>query len=279
MLRSGVSLLAHFDDEPDDKSEAALLKKAVSLTARMPMIVAVFDRLRKGMKPVPHQAGLGTAERFLYQLKGERPSPDACRAMDMALVLHAEHGFNASTFAARVAASTRSDMYSAITSAVGTLKGALHGGANQRVIAMLEDIGELDKVEGWIRDRLAKKERIFGFGHRIYKTSDPRALFLRDMSRELGRVYGQTKWYELSVRIEEVVKAEKGIDANVDFYSAGVYHTIGIPSDLFTPIFAIARIAGWTAHVMEQVKNNRLIRPLARYIGPTNQKFIPIDER
>lgn len=279
MLRTGVSMLAHFDHSSEDRSEKALRKIAISLTARMPMLVASFDRLRRGKEPVPYQKGLGAAERFLYQLKGELPGAEACKAMDMALVLHAEHGFNASTFAARVTVSTLSDMYSAISSAVGTLKGPLHGGANERVIAMLEQIGTVDQVEDWIGSQLSAKKRIYGFGHRVYKTMDPRALFLKKMSQQLAQNYGQTQWYDMSERIEGVVKAKKGIDANVDFYSASVYHTIGIPSDLFTPIFAIARIAGWTAHVMEQLRNNRLIRPRAHYVGPTDQKFIPIEDR
>ncbi len=278
-LRSGVSLLAHFDHDPNDNSDAGLREKAVRLTARIPMLVAAFDRLRNGKEPVPYEPGLGIAERFLYQLKGERPMPEAARAIDMALVLHAEHGFNASTFAARVTISTLSDIYSAVTSAIGTLKGPLHGGANERVIAMLKTIGEPERVESWVRSQLADKQRIFGFGHRVYKTMDPRAVFLGRMSEQLGEVSGQSKWYEMSKKVEAVVKEQKDIDPNVDFYSATVYHTIGVPIDLFTPIFAISRISGWTAHIMEQMRNNRLIRPLARYVGSRDREFVPVDER
>ena len=279
VLRSAVSLLGTLSDNVMDNSPALLRQRAVMLTAQLPLMVAGFHRLRSGGEPVQVEAGMGLAERFLYHLKGERPIPEAIRAMDVALILHAEHGFNASTFAARVTISTLSDMFSAITSAIGTLKGPLHGGANERVIAMLQEISEVDQAQKWIHQHLQAKQRIFGFGHRVYKTVDPRARVLKKMSQELCQAVGQPKWYEISTRIEEIVKEEKGIDANVDFYSASVYHALGIPVDLFTPIFAVARISGWTAHVMEQLQNNRLIRPLAKYVGPRDQKFVPIDKR
>lgn len=279
LLRSGVSLLAHYDEEAADNSEEALRRKAIRLTARLPLLLTHYHRLRSGADIVPREKGMGLAERFLYQLKGERPTPEAVKAMDVALTLHADHGFNASTFAARVTISTLSDIYSAITSAIGTLKGPLHGGANEQVIHMLEEIKDFDRAESWIHERLAAKERIFGFGHRVYKTTDPRATVLKKMSHDLGEALGQAQWYQLSEKIEQVVKSEKGIDPNVDFYSASVYYTLGIPVDLFTPIFAISRISGWTAHVIEQLRNNRLIRPLANYVGPQMRQVIPIEQR
>lgn len=279
VLRSAVSVLGALAPDVMDNTEAALRERAIRLTAQLPLIVANFHRIRSGAEPVPVEAGMGLAESFLYHLKGERPIAQAVKAMDVALILHAEHSFNASTFAARITVSTLSDIYSAITTAIGTLKGPLHGGANERVLAMLKEIGGTDKVDDWIRSHLEAKERIFGFGHRVYKTLDPRATVLKKMSEQLCDAVGQQHWYEMSNRIEKVVKAEKGIDANVDFYSASVYHALGIPTDLFTPIFAIARISGWTAHVMEQLRHNRLIRPIARYVGPQDQHVIPIDQR
>ncbi len=278
-LRSAVSLLSHYDHRPNDHSDAGLREKAIQLTARIPMIVATYDRLRRGLEPVPHQLGMSLAERFLYQLKGEPAMQEAVDALDMSLVLHAEHGFNASTFSARVTIATLSDIYSAVTAAIGTLKGPLHGGANEKVLAMLQAIGKPERVSSWIQAQLADKQRIFGFGHRVYKTMDPRASFLKRMAERLGEASGQSEWYEMSTQIEEVVKNEKDIDPNVDFYSASVYHIIGIPVDLFTPIFAIARISGWTAHILEQMRNNRLIRPLGRYVGARDLKFVPIGER
>jgi citrate synthase len=212
-------------------------------------------------------------------LTGERPRPEAERAMDVALILHADHEFNASTFAARVAASTLADVHGAITAALATLKGPLHGGANEGVMKMLEEIGRPERAEGWIREALAAKKKIMGFGHAVYRTEDPRATHLRLMSRQLGEVQGDGRWYELSERIEALVRAQKGLNANVDFYSASVYHSLAIPTDLFTPVFAVSRVAGWTAHVLEQLGNNRLIRPESEYTGPRDVEYVPMDQR
>jgi len=226
---------------------------------------------------------LGHAANFLYMLKGERPNAVEVRAFDVALVLHADHELNASTFAARVAAATLTDMYSAIVAAIGTLKGPLHGGANADVMRLLLDIGENasgERVDEVIRGRLARKEKIAGFGHRVYRTEDPRATHLRQMSRDLGKRSGHTSWFDMSQRIEALVKAEKALNPNVDFYSASTYYSLGIPIDLFTPIFAVSRISGWTAHVLEQYSNNRLIRPRADYAGPEYpQRVVPLDRR
>jgi citrate synthase len=235
--------------------------------------------MRKGLEPVAPKSGLGFAANFLYMLTGEEPDRVAVEAFDKALILHADHELNASTFASRVTTATLSDMYSAITTAIGTLKGPLHGGANERVMAMLEEIGSLDRVESYIKEKLDNKEKIMGFGHRVYKNGDPRAKHLREMSRQLAELTGEKKWYEMSTLIERLVDREKGLKPNVDFYSASVYTYLGIPRDLFTPIFAMSRVTGWTAHVMEQYANNRLIRPRAEYTGPSNRKYIPIDQR
>jgi citrate synthase len=212
-------------------------------------------------------------------LTGDRPRPEAERAMDVALILHADHEFNASTFAARVAASTLSDVHGAITAALATLKGPLHGGANEAVMKMLEEIGRPERAEAWIREALAAKKKIMGFGHAVYRTEDPRATHLRRMSRQLGEVQGDGRWYELSERIEALVRAQKGLNANVDFYSASVYHSLGIPTDLFTPVFAVSRVTGWTAHVLEQLGNNRLIRPESEYTGPRDVAYVSMDQR
>jgi citrate synthase len=235
--------------------------------------------VRNGLDPVEPRQDLSLAGNFLYTLKGEEPDEIATRTMDVAFVLHADHELNASTFAARVTAATLSDMYSAIVSAIGTLKGPLHGGANEGVIKNLLEIGSVENVEPWVKNAFANKQKIMGFGHRVYRTTDPRATHLSEMSRQLGQRTGETKWYDMSKRMEEVVKREKGLNANVDFYSASTYYALGIPTDLFTPIFACSRISGWTAHVLEQYENNRLIRPRAEYVGPRGLKYVPIDER
>jgi citrate synthase len=280
MLRTVVSLLGMYDPDAENvTSREANLRIATRLTAQIATIVATFHRLRSGQEPIPPDPNLSHAANFLYMLNGQRPSPTAERIFDMSLVLHADHEFNASTFAARVTASTLSDMYSAMTTALGTLKGPLHGGANEGVMEMLLKIGDADNVESYIRGALARKERIPGFGHRVYKTWDPRALCLRGISEELARSVGDMKWYEMSRRAEQIVMAEKGLYPNVDFYSASVYYYLGIPVDLFTPIFAVSRVAGWTAHILEQQADNRLIRPRARYVGPASQPYIPIAER
>src|SRR5439155_19874020 len=223
---------------------------------------------------------LGHATNFLYMLTGQRPNELATRAFDVALVLHADHELNASTFAARVAAATLTDIHSTIVAAIGTLKGPLHGGANADVMRLLFEIGEIEKAEDVVRAKLAKKEKIPGFGHRVYHTEDPRATHLRQLSRDLGQRAGQPQWYEMSQRIEALVKAEKKLNPNVDFYSASTYHALGIPIELFTPIFAVSRISGWTAHVLEQYANNRLIRPRADYVGPAYpQRYVPLEQR
>jgi 2-methylcitrate synthase len=279
MLRTVVSALSLYDPDGDDNSLEANARKAIRLTAKFPIIVTTFQRVRNGLDPVHPQKELSLAGNFLYTLNGEEPDEVATRTMDVAFVLHADHELNASTFAARVTAATLSDMYSAIVSAIGTLKGPLHGGANEGVIKNLLEIGSVDAVEGWVKDAFAQKKKIMGFGHRVYRTVDPRATHLVEMSRKLGERTGETKWYEMSRKMEEVVTREKHLNANVDFYSASTYYALGIPTDLFTPIFACSRISGWTAHVLEQFRNNRLIRPRAEYVGPRGLKYVPIEER
>jgi citrate synthase len=279
MLRTVVSALGLYDPDSADNSLEANERKAIRLTAKFPIIVTTFQRVRNGLEPVHPHPELSLAGNFLYTLNGEEPDDIATRTMDVAFVLHADHELNASTFAARVTAATMSDMYSAITSAIGTLKGPLHGGANEGVIKNLLEIGSVDAVEAWVKDAFAHKKKIMGFGHRVYRTVDPRATHLVEMSRQLGERTGETKWYEMSRKMEEVVNREKNLNANVDFYSASTYYALGIPTDLFTPIFACSRISGWTAHVLEQFRNNRLIRPRAEYVGPRGLKYVPIEER
>ena len=279
MLRTVVSALGIADPDGADNSIEANERKAVRLTAKFPIIVTTFQRVRNGQQPVHPRSDLSIAGNFLYTLTGEAADEIATRTMDVAFILHADHELNASTFAARVTAATLSDMYSAIVSAIGTLKGPLHGGANEGVIKNLLEIGSVDAVEAWVKDAFAKKKKIMGFGHRVYRTVDPRATHLVEMSRKLGERTGETKWYEMSRKMEEVVGREKHLNANVDFYSASTYYALGIPTDLFTPIFACSRISGWTAHVLEQYRNNRLIRPRAEYIGPRGLKYVPIEER
>ncbi len=278
-LRSAVSSLAIYDPEAQDMSKEANYNKAIRLQAQLPTIVAAFARLRDGKEPIAPKAGLSVSANFLYMLTGEEPSAVAIEALDKALVLHADHELNASTFASRVTVATLSDMYSGVTSAIGTLKGPLHGGANEAVMAMLEDIGGMANVESYINNKLANKEKIMGFGHRVYKNGDPRAKHLQKMSHELGKLTGNMEWYEMSVKIEELVTGQKGLKPNVDFYSASVYTCLEIPRDLFTPIFAISRVSGWTAHILEQYENNRLIRPRAEYTGPVNQSYVPVEQR
>ena len=281
VLRTAVSALSFYD--PDDKNDdhEANIRKAIRLTSQIAMIVAAYDRIRKGKDVVTPDRSLSHAANFLLLLNGEKPSKTAERALDIALILHADHELNASTFAARVTAATLSDMHSSITSAIGALKGPLHGGANEAVFHLLEEVDRTksDPVE-YVRNMLAQKKKISGFGHRVYHTEDPRATHLRKMSHDLGISSGEPKWYEMSHRIEEFVKAEKKLNANVDFYSASTYHVLGIDVDLFTPIFAVSRISGWTAHVIEQLDNNRLIRPRADYVGPAYpQHWVPVDKR
>jgi citrate synthase len=282
-LRTLASALPLFSVESEDVSPEASYRSAVRLTAQLSSVVAAYGRVSSGQNPVEPDPALGHAANFLLMLNGERPSAVAARAFDVALTLHADHELNASTFAARVTAATLSDLHSAVVAGIGALKGPLHGGANVAVMKMLMEIGEDaddEKVDQFIREMLARKVKVPGFGHRVYRTEDPRATHLRRMSREVGERTGRTRWFELSQRIESLMKDEKQIDANVDFYSASTYALLGIPMDLFTPIFAVSRVAGWTAHVLEQYSNNRLIRPRAEYIGPPyTQSFIPLSDR
>ncbi|HET9362321.1 MAG TPA: citrate synthase [Vicinamibacterales bacterium] len=282
-LRTITSALAHYDPEAADASPQAQYRKAVRLTAQVGSIVATWGRLQAGGGPISPDPAMGHAANFLYMLSGQRPNSTAIRAFDVALVLHADHELNASTFAARVAAATLSDIYSAVVAGIGTLKGPLHGGANADVMRMLLELGQTataDRVDEVIRGKLARKEKIPGFGHRVYRTEDPRATHLRQMSHDLGKRSGNTAWFDMSQRIETLVKAEKKLNPNVDFYSATTYYTLGIPIDLYTPIFAVSRMSGWTAHILEQYTNNRLIRPRADYTGPSYpQRFVPLDER
>jgi citrate synthase len=281
MLRTIVSELSYYDPEYDKNDHDANINKAIRLTSQISMIVADYDRIRKGKPVVEPDRALSHAANFLLMLNGIAPSKTAESALDIALILHADHELNASTFAARVTAATLSDMHSAITSAIGTLKGPLHGGANEAVFRILKEIDDngADPVE-YVKKMLAQKKKIPGFGHRVYHTEDPRATHLRQMSRDLGHSSGNPKWFEYSQRIEDFVKGDKHLNANVDFYSASTYHTLGIDVDLFTPIFAVSRVGGWTAHVIEQLDDNRLIRPRADYIGPTYpQKYVPLEKR
>lgn len=279
VLRTAVSALGLWDPEATDNSPEANLRKSIRLTARFPTLVATANHLRSGREPVAPRPELGIAGSFLYMLNGAAPTEVATRTFNVALVLHADHEFNASTFAARVTIATLSDMYSAITSAIGTLAGPLHGGANEAVFHMLEEIPSVADVEPYIRGKLERKEKVMGIGHAVYKTTDPRARHLKQMAHALTEESGNTRLFQLSTKIEEVMLREKGLHANVDFYSASVYHVLGIPVDLFTPVFAISRIAGWTAHVMEQLADNRLIRPRAEYVGPVDRHYVPIDQR
>ncbi len=281
VLRTAVSLLGIADPEDNDNSHDSNVRKCIRLTSQISMIVAGFDRLRRRLPLIEADRTLSHAGNFLWMLTGEKPIAEATAAFDVALVLHADHELNASTFAARVIAATLSDVHSAMTGAIGALKGPLHGGANEAVAKLLDQIekANADPVEH-VRGMLARKEKISGFGHRVYKTEDPRATHLRRMSEELGRAAGNLKWFTMSRAIEEFIKGEKKLNANVDFYSASTYTTLGITPDLFTPIFAVSRIAGWAAHVIEQHDNNRLIRPRAEYTGPAYPApYVPLAER
>ena len=280
VLRSAISMLSMYDSEAEDMSAEANLRKAIRLTAQTATIVTAFHRIRSGQEPVAPRADLSHAANFAYMLNGTPPNDTMARALDVSLILHADHEWNASTFAGRVTAATLSDIYSATTSAIGALKGPLHGGANEAVMRMLLDIGDVSKVDAYIRNMFAAKKKVPGFGHRVYHTEDPRATHLRRMSKEACERAGQAKWYEMSKRIEELVKSEKKLNANVDFYSASTYYVSGMPIDLFTPFFAVSRMSGWTAHFLEQYSNNRLIRPRAEYVGPSpDLKWVPLNQR
>ncbi len=281
VLRTAVSALSFYDADEKDNAHDANVRKAYNLTAQMAMLVAVYDRIRKRKEIVPPDRTLSHAGNFLWMLNGEKPTETATRTLDIALILHADHELNASTFAARVIAATLSDIHSAITGAIGALKGPLHGGANEGVMRLLLTIDKegADPVE-YVKNLLAARQKISGFGHRVYKTEDPRATHLRKMSEQLGRDAGNPRWYEMSRAIELYINKEKKLNANVDFYSASTYATLGIDIDLYTPIFAVSRIAGWAAHVIEQLDDNRLIRPRAEYIGPAYPTpWVPVTER
>ncbi len=279
VLRTIVSLLGCYDTTAEDVSMDYQRRKALRLVAQIGVVTAYFHRYRQDKELVHPDPQLGEAANFLWMINGEKPSVDMEKTLDVCYVLHADHGMNASTFSARVTIATLSDMYSAITTAIGTLKGPLHGGANEGVIKMLQEIGSLDKVDAYIEDAMAQKKKIMGIGHRVYKVLDPRAPHLKKMAQKLCSQLGEKKWIQMSERIAQLMKEKKGLEANVDFYSATVYYSLGIPTDLFTPIFAIARTSGWTAQVLEQLADNRLIRPQSEYTGPVGLKFTPVEER
>jgi citrate synthase len=277
-LRTAVSAAAALDPD-DDQSDEANLRKAYRLMAKTPQIIATYQRLRTGGDAIEPRDDLGVAANFLYALTGKQPDPQVARDFDVVLVLYADHTLNASTFAGRVAAATLADMYAAATAAVATLQGPLHGGAIEGVREMLEDIGTPDRAPDWVRARLAERRKIMGFGHRVYKTWDPRATVLREIAERLGRQFGETRWYDTSVRVQETVMAEKTLYPNVDFYTASVYSALQLPPDLYTPLFAAARMAGWTAHIREQYADNRLIRPDSEYVGPEPRPWKPLEAR
>lgn len=279
VLRSSISLLSLWDPDQGDNSPEAIHRQAIRLVARVPALVAAWHRIRNSwdvLSPLPNKS---VSANFFYLLFGEEAQARFVEVFDTALLLHADHTMNASTFAARVTTSTLSDLYSSITTAVGTLKGPLHGGANEQVMYMLEKIGGVNKVDAWLKGVLERKEKIMGFGHRVYKNGDPRAKILQKMSEEICGAVGKLHLYEMSVRLHEKLEKEKGLLPNVDFYSASLYHSLGIPIDLFTPVFAASRISGWLAQIMEQRKNNRLIRPLSTYVGEKDRKWVPVEER
>src|SRR5258707_10443173 len=278
-LRTVVSALAMFDQESRDLSREASIRVATRLTARFPTTVAALERARNGLDPVAPNPKLDIATNFLYMLKGEMPDEFDAHVMDVALILQADHELNASTLQARVGAGTLADMYSCVTAALGALSGPLHGGANTAVMKTLLEIGSVEGVESYVKNALANKKKIMGFGHAVYRTEDPRATHLRRFSKEMGERKGETKWYEMTAKVEEVMKREKGLLPNVDAYSASTYYMMGIPLDLYTPIFAISRISGWTAPILEQYADNKLIRPRAEYVGPRGVPYVPIDER
>jgi citrate synthase len=279
LLRTGVSALAHFDPDVADMSPEANVRKSVRLVAQTTTLVAAIGRLHRGLEPVAPDPSCTVAGDFLRMWSGEAPDPLSEKVFDVCLILHADHGMNASTFTARVIASTLSDMHSAVVGAIGALKGPLHGGANAAVMEMLEEIGSVDRADDWVRHALNEKQRVMGFGHRVYKVYDPRATVLKKFSKDLGERAGETKWYEMSEKVEKVVLEVKGLNPNVDFYSASTYHVLGLERFIFTPIFALSRMAGWTAHVLEQYDGNRLMRPESEYIGPPSAEYIPVEQR
>jgi citrate (Si)-synthase len=279
VLRSTVSLLGVYNVDAEERSMEAIYQQSIELMAKLPTIITTFARLRTGKMPLKPREDLGFAANFLYMLNGVEPSEIEIEAMNKALILHADHELNASTFAARVCASTLTDIYSCVTTAIGALKGPLHGGANERVFDMLKEIREFGDVNAYLQEKLDSKEKIMGFGHRVYKKQDPREIFLRDMAKKLTEGTENEEFFNMSQEIEEFMKEKKGLIPNVDFYSATVYHTLGIDSDIFTLIFAMSRVAGWIAHIQEQQKNNKLIRPRSQYIGQENMTYIPLEKR
>jgi 2-methylcitrate synthase/citrate synthase II len=279
VLRSGCSLLAHWDAETGSNAHDANVRKATRLLAQLPVVVAARHRLLQGKEPVPADKSLDFSANLLWMLKGEKPTDRQVKAMDVSLILYAEHEFNASTFAARCVVSTLSDLHSAITAAIGTLKGPLHGGANERAMEVLLEVGESSKAEKWIRDALAQKKRIMGFGHRVYRDGDPRAVYLKKLTAEVAQETGHTDMEQMAETIEQIVRAEKSLPPNVDWPCARLYHYLGLPVDLYTPLFVVARVVGWSAHVTEQLDNNRLIRPRAIYKGPAVRKYAAISSR
>jgi citrate synthase len=279
VLRTGVSALSAFDPDADDNSREATVRKALRVTAQMPTLVAAWERLRRGKAPVAPNPKLNLAANFLYMIHGKTPTPLAAKTFDVALILHADHEFNASTFAARVTAATLSDMHSAVVSGIGALKGPLHGGANEQVMRVVEQIKTPERAEAWIRKALADKARIMGFGHRVYRVEDPRAKHLRRLASELGQQIGNMAFVRILDTVARVVTEVKKIYPNVDLYSGAAYAAMGLPTDQFTPIFAMSRVAGWSAHVLEQHAHNRLIRPRAEYTGPGRQSYVPLEKR
>ncbi|MEP6568798.1 MAG: citrate synthase [Acidobacteriota bacterium] len=279
VLRTAVSALEFYDSSGRDISRETSLKTAIRLTAQFPTIVAASDRIRRGLEPIQPDPSLGIAASFLYLLRGQKPFENDVRIFDVCLTLHADHELNASTFTARVVAGTLADMYAAVTAAIGALSGPLHGGANTAVMKTLLEIGSVENVEPFVKKALAEKRKMMGFGHAVYKTEDPRATHLRRFSKEVGEAAGDTKWYKMSRKVEEVMTNEKGLFPNVDFFSASTYYMMGIPLDLYTPIFAVSRISGWTGHILEQYADNKLIRPRAEYVGPRDLPWVPIEQR
>ena len=279
VLRTAVSALGFYDAEGHATDREAALKTAVKLTAQMGTIVAAWERIRSGKEVVAPDKSLSIAENFLYMMRGEKAEADETRIFDVALILHADHELNASTFTTRVVAGTLADMYGAVTAGIAALAGPLHGGANTNVMKMLLEIGDIERVDSWLDEMLAAKKKIMGIGHAVYKTEDPRATWLRRFSRQMGEKKGEMKWFEMSQKIEKLMHEKKGMYPNVDFYSASAYYLMGIPLDQYTPIFAVSRISGWTGHILEQYANNKLIRPRAEYIGARDLKYVPIDER
>ncbi|MDT3959291.1 citrate synthase [Staphylococcus kloosii] len=278
-LRTSVSYIAHFDPKAEAEDDTETLERGIRIQAKIASLVTAFARVREGKDPVKPNKDLNYAGNFLYMLRGELPTDIEVEAFNKALVLHADHEFNASTFTARCAVSSLSDMYSGIVAAVGSLKGPLHGGANERVMSMLAEVKSEDEVDEYIDNKIKNKEKIMGFGHRVYKDGDPRAKFLKEMSRKITNETGQSQLFDISVKIADKMKKEKGLIANVDFFSATVYHSLNIEHDLFTPIFAVSRTSGWIAHILEQYEDNRIMRPRAHYVGEVNRTYVPIEER